>query len=88
MLSRAEREFLRGEREVTRNYKYVLYHRILRKLREFEETIPALAMDSRTRPWLRSLSASLENLTAKSIVKPLRGGGRRSESGPAHSALY
>ena len=50
MLSKAEFEYLKGERQVNDNYRYYLNHSIKSKLAEFEsEDLPALLSQESTR---------------------------------------
>ena len=64
MFSQAEIDFLQGRRTVSEDYRYVLTHRILKKLTRFERTImPALMHNDRTRSWLLSLGQTLNHLT-------------------------
>jgi hypothetical protein len=67
MLSKAELEFLDGNKQVTPQYARYLRHIIVKKLHRFEQTIPILIKNQQTREWLNRLCSTVrENPNAVS----------------------
>ena len=66
--SRAELNYLKGEKSVNSNYKRVLLHRIYKKLDCFrEEILPILARNNRTRSYVESITEN-SNITKFSNI--------------------
>lgn len=55
MFSKTEIEFLKGSTQVSDNYERSLTHRILTKLNSFEEMLPLLENNPKTRAWLHGI---------------------------------
>ena len=72
MLSRAELEFLTGQRQVSDNYRYYLTHSIRSKLAEFETTElqALLAHESTKEAVLRIFSKTLRENPKTTNIEP------------------
>ncbi len=62
MLSKGERQFLEGSKQVEDNYRYYLIHQIKSKIQAFEEQdLPVLLQNPATREALRIFIKTLGN---------------------------
>ncbi len=68
MFSRAEIEFLKDSRQVSDNYERSLTHHILTKLKDFEEVLPLLESNPKTRAWLHGVVAKNSSVAGFSSI--------------------
>jgi hypothetical protein len=71
MLSKGERQFLEGSKQVEDNYRYYLIHQIKSKIQAFEqEDLPALLQNPATRePLLRIFTKTLREFPKTSEME-------------------